>query len=47
VNPKATKFSGEYLADCNVAKPRAEANDPALAKKLWDLSESIVARLPN
>jgi len=47
VNPKATKFSGEYLADSNVAKPRAEANDPALAKKLWDLSESIVARLPS
>jgi NAD(P)-dependent dehydrogenase (short-subunit alcohol dehydrogenase family) len=47
VNPKAAKFSGEYLADCNLAKPRAEANDPVLAKKLWDLSESIVARLPN
>ena len=46
VNPKAAKFSGEYLADCNVAKPRAEANDPVLAKKLWDLSESIVAKLP-
>jgi WW domain-containing oxidoreductase len=46
-NPKAVRFSGEYLADCNVAKPRAEANDPALAKKLWDLSESIVAKLPS
>jgi NAD(P)-dependent dehydrogenase (short-subunit alcohol dehydrogenase family) len=46
-NPKATKLSGEYLADSNVAKSRAEANDPVLAKKLWDLSESIVARLPN
>lgn len=46
-NPKAAKFSGEYLADCNVAKPRAEANDPALAKKLWDLSETIVAKLPS
>ena len=47
VHPKAAKFSGEYLADCNVAKPRAEANDPVLAKKLWDLSEAIVAKLPS
>jgi NAD(P)-dependent dehydrogenase (short-subunit alcohol dehydrogenase family) len=47
VNPKAAKFSGEYLVDSNVAKPRAEATDPVLAKKLWDLSESIVARLPS
>jgi NAD(P)-dependent dehydrogenase (short-subunit alcohol dehydrogenase family) len=47
VNPKAAKLSGEYLADCNVAKPRAEANDPVLAKKLWDLSEAIVAKLPS
>jgi WW domain-containing oxidoreductase len=47
VNPKAAKFNGEYLADSNLAKCRADANDPVLAKKLWDLSESIVARLPN
>jgi NAD(P)-dependent dehydrogenase (short-subunit alcohol dehydrogenase family) len=45
-NPKAAKFSGEYLADCNVAKPRADANNPVTAQILWDLSESIVAKLP-
>ena len=44
-NPKAATISGEYWADCNVAKPRAEANDPALAAKLWDVSEKIVAGL--
>jgi WW domain-containing oxidoreductase len=44
-NPKAATISGEYWADCNVAKPRAGANDPALAAKLWDVSEKIVAGL--
>jgi WW domain-containing oxidoreductase len=46
VNPAAIPFNGEYLADCNVAKCRAEGNDPVLAKKLWDRSEAIVADLP-
>lgn len=46
VNSKATKFNGEFLADCNIAKCRAEANDPALARKLWERSEAIVAGLP-
>jgi WW domain-containing oxidoreductase len=44
-NPKAATISGEYWADCNVAKPRAEADDPALAAKLWEVSEKIVAGL--
>ena len=43
VNPKATAFDGAYLADCNTASCRAEGNDPALARKLWEVSESIVA----
>ncbi len=46
VNPKATKFNGEFLADSNIAKCRAEGNDPALARKLWERSEAIVAGLP-
>jgi WW domain-containing oxidoreductase len=45
VNPKAATISGEYWADCNVAKARAEADDPALAAKLWEVSEKIVAGL--
>jgi NAD(P)-dependent dehydrogenase (short-subunit alcohol dehydrogenase family) len=44
-NPKAASVSGEYWADANIAKPRAEANDPALAAKLWEVSEKIVAGL--
>jgi hypothetical protein len=45
-NPKLADVSGEYFADSNVAKPRADANNAALAKKLWEVSEKIVAELP-
>jgi NAD(P)-dependent dehydrogenase (short-subunit alcohol dehydrogenase family) len=45
-NPAAAGVSGQYFADCNVAPPRRDANDEALAKKLWDVSEKIVAGLP-
>lgn len=44
-NPGAASISGAYFADCNVAKPRADADDAALAKKLWDRTEEIVAGL--
>ena len=37
--------SGEYFADCNIAKPRADAEDPSLAKRLWDMSETIATAL--
>jgi WW domain-containing oxidoreductase len=46
VHPAAGKLSGEYLADCNVAKSRPDAEDPALAARLWRVTEEIVARLP-
>ena len=29
-----------------VAKPRRDANDEGMAKKLWEVSEKIVAGLP-
>ena len=44
-NPKLADVSGEYFADCNVAKSRADSRDPELAKKLWEVSEKIVADL--
>jgi NAD(P)-dependent dehydrogenase (short-subunit alcohol dehydrogenase family) len=44
-NPAAASISGEYFADCNVAKARADADDAAMAKKLWGVSEKIVAEL--
>lgn len=45
-HPSLAGVSGEYFSHCNVAKPRAIAHDEALAKKLWQVSEEIVARLP-
>jgi NAD(P)-dependent dehydrogenase (short-subunit alcohol dehydrogenase family) len=40
-NPALAAVSGQYFADCNIAKPRADAEDPSLAKRLWDVSEKI------
>ncbi len=45
VNPGAAGLSGQYFADCNVAKPRPDAEDAALAEKLWVESERIVAEV--
>lgn len=45
VHPASAGVSGEYFADCNVARPRRDAEDPALAKRLWQVSEEIVAKL--
>jgi hypothetical protein len=36
---------GNYLADSNVAKPRADAEDAALATRLWAESAKIVEAL--
>jgi len=43
--PELAGVSGQYFADCNRAEPRRDAEDPALARKLWDTSEQIVAKL--
>lgn len=45
-SPGAAGVTGEYWADCNVAKCRADGRDPALAQKLWERSEQIVQSLP-
>lgn len=44
-HPAAAKISGQYLANSNLAQPRADANDPALATRLWEVSEKIVSGL--
>lgn len=46
-NPKAADVSGDYWKDSNVAEPSRIANDEALAKKLWQTSEEIIAKLPS
>jgi WW domain-containing oxidoreductase len=45
-NPAVAAVAGEYFADCNPAEPTRIAHDAALASRLWDESERIVARLP-
>jgi NAD(P)-dependent dehydrogenase (short-subunit alcohol dehydrogenase family) len=46
VHPSVASTSGAYFADCNVARPRPDADDPALARRLWEVTEKIVAGLP-
>jgi WW domain-containing oxidoreductase len=45
VHPDAAAYSGAYLADCNLKKPRRVAEDAVLAERLWTESERIVAAL--
>ena len=40
-SPALATVSGKYFADCNIAAPRADAEDPAIAKNLWKTSEQI------
>lgn len=43
VHPSLAKVSGEYFADCNVARSSSYGRDDAMADKLWDVSEKIIA----
>ncbi len=44
-NPSLATVTGEYFSDCNVAKPTANAEDAALASRLWSVSERIAAEV--
>ena len=44
-NPSVLSDSGKYFADSNVKAPRKDAENMDLAKKLWEVSEKIVAKL--
>ncbi len=44
-HPSLSGVSGKYFADCNELEPRADANDTAMAKKLWEVSEKIAAEV--
>jgi len=46
-HPALAAVSGQYFANCNIARPRADADDAALAARLWETSERIVAGLPD
>lgn len=45
VDDRALPLAGQYLADCNAASTRREADDEALAARLWEVSEAIVDSL--
>ena len=44
-HPSLAYTSGRYFADCNQASPSRHGSDDALATKLWEVSEKIVAEL--
>jgi retinol dehydrogenase-12 len=43
-DPSAATTSGKYFAKCRPKTPSREARDPAVATRLWDVSEDLVAR---
>ena len=45
VHPDVAGVSGKYFADCNEAQTSAHGRDDAMAEKLWDVSEGIVAEV--
>jgi WW domain-containing oxidoreductase len=44
-NPSVSGITGEFWSNCQIAKGNPLAEDAVLAKRLWDVSEAIVARL--
>ena len=45
VHPATAAVSGEFFADCNVARSSSAGRDQALAERLWTFTEEIVAKL--
>lgn len=45
VHPDAAGLRGEYLRDCNIARANQHGRDTAMAARLWDESERIVANI--
>ncbi len=41
-SPEVAAISGEYFADCKIARTTSHARDDKTAKKLWELSERMV-----
>jgi len=45
VHPSAAGVSGTYWSDCAQAEPSAPARDGALARRLWQVTADLVAKL--
>jgi WW domain-containing oxidoreductase len=43
-NPQVAGITGEYWANCQIARGNALLEDPELAGRLWDVSRDVVAR---
>lgn len=41
--PELEGRTGAYLSDCDIATPSRDAQDRALAERVWEISETIVA----
>ncbi len=44
-HPSLASVSGEYFADNNVSKSSAHGQDSEMAKKLWSVTEEIIAKI--
>jgi NAD(P)-dependent dehydrogenase (short-subunit alcohol dehydrogenase family) len=44
-HPSVAGISGEYFANCNIARPSRYGRDEHLAERLWDVSERLFAEL--
>ena len=44
-HPDLQGASGEYYSNCNLKEPSKHGKDQLMAKKLWDFSEKIVAKI--
>jgi NAD(P)-dependent dehydrogenase (short-subunit alcohol dehydrogenase family) len=44
-SPEAAKHNGEYFSDRNIVRTSKLARDPALAQRLWHLTEKLCASL--
>jgi NAD(P)-dependent dehydrogenase (short-subunit alcohol dehydrogenase family) len=45
-SPDVDGVTGQYFAKCRIKTPTKAAQDAAAAKRLWDVSEELVARVP-
>lgn len=45
VHPGVERVAGKYFSDCNVGKTSSRGRDQAMAARLWEVSEKIVAEV--
>lgn len=45
-DPRLAAVTGQYLADCNISRPRRVAESPELAERLWAYSEAFASKFP-